>query len=248
MAKTRVKNGKKQGSAKARAIKYYERGGMTTADATKRFTKEFRTFSAKFRNYKKVTKTTETAGEAFLRYQKYGKRDDLIREILKMPTTNPKVSKEEAGGDIERYSKTTLSAVSTAAANAYLNSFVISIQTAGKGSKLRRIWEDFIKDVRLQPSLDRLKAATSEKAIKEAGKAVTEAEQEIAAFWAEFDKLPRGFVSPNLIFPATWGITEKQVEKLVQDIKKWSDDYRDANRGGCGAGADRGFVSPTTGS
>lgn len=223
MAKTRVKNGKKQGSVKARAIKYYERGGMTTADATKRFTKEFRTFSAQFRNYKKVTKTTETAGEMFLRYQKYGKRDDFIREILKMPTTNPKISKAEAGGDIERYSKTTLAAVSTAAANAYLNSFVVSIQTAGKGSRLRGIWERFV-----------LEAAPKK--------------EDAAKFWAEFDKLPRGFVSPNLIFPMTWGITEKQVEKLVQDIKKWSDDYRDANRGGMGAGADRGFVSPTTGS
>lgn len=221
--KTRVKNGKKQGSVKERAIKYYERGGMTTADATKRFTKEFRTFSAQFRNYKKVTKTTETAGEVFLRYQKYGKRDDFIREILKMPTTNPKVSKAKAGGDIERYSKATIAVVSTAAANAYLNSFVVSIQTAGKESRLRGIWERFVLEA----------APKKEDAVK---------------FWAEFDKLPRGFVSPNLIFPATWGITEKQVEKLVQDIKKWSDDYRDANRGGGGAGADRGFVSPTTGS
>lgn len=221
--KTRVKNGKKQGSVKARSIKYYERGGMPTADATKRFTKEFRTFSAQFRNYKKVTKTTETAGEAFLRYQKYGKRDDFIREILKMPTTNPKVSKAKAGGDIERYSKTTIAVVSTAAANAYLNSFVVSIQTAGKGSRLRGIWERFV-----------LEAAPKK--------------EDAAKFLAEFDKLPRGFVSPNLIFPATWGITEKQVEKLVHDIKKWSDDYRDANRGGGGAGADRGFVSPTTGS
>lgn len=230
MKKTRVKNGKKQPSAKSRTVKYLEKKrGMTKAQAEAFYKKEFRTFSARTRNYNKITGSNVAASELFLRKLKFGSSDDLIREIEKIPTTNPKVAKEVAGGDIERYSKITVSRTVYPAANAYYNAFFISLYTAGAGSNLRRIWNDFVLAV-----------------TKDTYKKTNEA---VKSFWKTIDE-SNGLVPADSHLPEDWIITRENLDKLIKDIKKWSEDYQAANKGGAGAGADsnRRQVSATSGS
>ena len=233
MKKTRVKNGKKQPSAKSRGITYLEKKkGMTKAQAEAFYKKEFRTFSAKTRNYKKVAGSKAEASELFLKKLKYGTSDDLIREIEKMPTTNPKVSKEKAGGDLERYSKTTISKSVYPAANAYYLSFIVALYTAGPGSNLRRIWNEFVTAV-----------------TKDTYKKADEAQKAVAGFWNTIDS-SGGLVPADAGLPTDWIISQKNLKKLVSDISEWSEDYQAANKGGKGAGADsnRRQVSATSGS
>ena len=220
---TRVKNGKKTAGVKERAVNFYVRGGMSKEAAQKRVNAEYRTISARARNYRKITGSKATNEQIFSRFVKFGAKDDVVREILKVPTTNPKITKAQAGGDIERYSKKTIQTAAYYSANAWLNSFTISIQTAGKGSNLRRIWFDFT-----------IRAAQTAK----------DAER----FWREFDRIPRGLVAADQTFPKDWHITEPLVKWLIEKLKKWSKDYENANKGGRGAGSDGGYINPVTGS
>lgn len=220
---TRVKNGKKTSGIKERAVNYYVRGGMTKEAAQKRVNAEYRTISARARNYRKITGSKATNEQIFSKFVKFGAKDDVVREILKVPTTNPKITKEQAGGDIARYSKKTIQTAAYYSANAWINSFTISIQTAGKDSNLRRIWFEFT-----------IKAAPT---VKEADK-----------FWQEFDRIPRGLVAADQAFPKDWDITETLVKELIEKLKKWSKDYENNAKGGGGAGADGGKVHPVTGS
>lgn len=223
MMATRVKNGKKTAGVKERAVNFYVRGGMAKEAAQKRVNAEYRTVSARARNYRKITGSKVTNEQIYSKFVKFGAKDDVVREILKVPTTNPKITKEQAGGDIERYSKKTIQIAAYYSANAWLNSFTVSIQTAGKGSNLRRIWFDFT-----------INAAPT---IKDAER-----------FWREFDRIPRGLVAADQAFPKDWNITEALVKELVAKIKKWSKDYENANKGGRGAGSDGGHIQPVTGS
>lgn len=220
---TRVKNGKKTAGIKERAVNYYVRGGMTKEAAQKRVNSEYRTISARARNYRKITGSKATNEQIYSKFVKFGAKDDTVREILKVPTTNPKITKEQAGGDIERYSKKTIQTAAYYSANAWLNSFTISIQTAGNGSNLRRIWFEFT-----------IKSAPT---IKDAER-----------FWREFDMIPRGLVAADQAFPKDWDITEPLVKELIEKLKKWSKDYENANKGGSGAGSDGGHINPVTGS
>lgn len=223
MMATRVKNGKKTAGVKERAVNFYVRGGMAKEAAKKRVNAEYRTVSARARNYRKITGSKVTNEQIYSKFVKFGAKDDVVREILKVPTTNPKITKEQAGGDIERYSKKTIQTAAYYSANAWLNSFAISIQTAGNGSNLRRIWFDFT-----------INAAPT---IKDAER-----------FWREFDRIPRGLIAADQAFPKDWNITEALVKELVAKIKKWSKDYENANKGGRGAGSDGGHIQPVTGS
>lgn len=223
MMATRVKNGKKTAGVKERAVNFYVRGGMTKEAAQKRVNAEYRTVSARARNYRKITGSKETNEKIYSKFVKFGAKDDTVREILKIPTTNPKVTKAQAGGDIERYSKKTIQTAAYYSANAWLNSFTISIQTAGNGSNLRRIWFDFT-----------MKAAPTIKGAER--------------FWREFDRIPRGFVAADQAFPKDWDITEALVKELIEKLKKWSKDYENANKGGIGAGSDGLHINPVTGS
>lgn len=220
---TRVKNGKKAAGVKERAVNYYVRGGMTKEAAKKRVNVEYRTISARARNYRKITGSKATNEQIFSKFVKFGAKDDVVREILKVPTTNPKVTKEQAGGDIERYSKKTIQTAAYYSANAWLNSFTISIQTAGKDSNLRRIWEWFTQSAAPSPEYS-------------------------AKFWQEFDRIPRGLIAADQAFPKDWDITEPLVKELVKKLQKWSKDYENNAKGGSGAGADGGKVHPVTGS
>lgn len=220
---TRVKNGKKTAGVKERAVNFYVRGGMSKEAAQKRVNTEYRTISARARNYRKITGSKETNEKIYSKFVKFGAKDDTVREILKVPTTNPKITKAQAGGDIERYSKKTIQTAAYYSANAWLNSFTISIQTAGNGSNLRRIWFDFT-----------INAAPT---IKYAER-----------FWREFDRIPRGLVAADQAFPKDWDITETLVKELIEKLKKWSKDYENANKGGRGAGSDGGHINPVTGS
>lgn len=233
MKKTRVKNGKKQPAAKSRAVKYLEKKkGLTKAQAEAFYKKEFHTFSARTRNYNKITGSNVKASELFLRKLKFGNTDDLIKEIDKIPTTNPKITKESAGGDIERYSKITISRTVYPAANAYYNAFFISLYTAGTGSNLRRIWNEFVKAV-----------------VKDTYKGEAEAAESVRAFWMAIDA-SNGLVPADSHLPDDWIITQENLDKLIKAIKDWSEDYQAANKGGAGAGADsnRRQVSATSGS
>lgn len=223
MMATRVKNGKKAAGVKDRAVKFYVRGGMTEETARKRVNAEYRTVSARARNYRKITGSKATNEQIYSKFVKFGAKDDVVREILKVPTTNPKITKAQAGGDIERYGKKTIQTAAHYSANAWLNSFAISIQTAGKGSNLRRIWEDFTEKV----------APTKENSAK---------------FWQAFDRIPRGLVAADQAFPADWEITPEALQALVEALKAWSKDYEDANKGGKGAGSDGKHINPVTGS
>lgn len=220
---TRVKNGKKTAGIKERAMNYYVRGGMTKEAAQKRVNSEYRTISARARNYRKITGSKATNEQIYSKFVRFGAKDDTVREILKVPTTNPKVTKEQAGGDIERYSKKTIKTAAYYSANAWLNSFTISIQTAGNVSNLRRIWFEFT-----------IKAAPT----------INDAER----FWREFDRIPRGLVAADQAFPKDWDITEPLVKEIIEKLKKWSKDYENANKGGRGAGSDGGNIQPVTGS
>lgn len=220
---TRVKNGKKTAGVKERAVNFYVRGGMSKEAAKKRVNAEYRTISARARNYRKITGAKATNEQIYSKFVKFGAKDDVVREILKVPTTNPKITKEQAGGDIERYRKKTIQTAAYYSANAWLNSFTISIQTAGTGSNLRRIWFDFT-----------IKAAPT---IKDAER-----------FWREFDIIQRGLVASDQAFPKDWDITKELVKELVEKLKKWSKDYENANKGGRGAGSDGGHIQPVTGS
>ena len=233
MKKTRVKNGKKQPAAKSRTVKYLEKKkGLTKAQAEAFYKKEFRTFSARTRNYNKITGSNVKASELFLRKLKFGNTDDLIREIEKIPTTNPKTAKEAAGGDIERYSKITISRTVYPAANAYYNAFFISLYTAGAGSNLRRIWDYFAVAV-----------------TKDTYKKKDEADEAVKDFWRTIDA-SNGLVPADSHLPDDWIITRENLDKLIKAIKDWSEDYQAANKGGAGAGADsnRRQVSATSGS
>lgn len=220
---TRVKNGKKTAGVKERAVNFYVRGGMTKEAAQKRVNAEYRTVSARARNYRKITGAKETNEQIFSKFVKFGAKDDVVREILKIPTTNPKITKTQAGGDIERYSKKTIQTAAYYSANAWLNSFTISIQTAGKGSNLRSIWEWFTQSAAPSP-------------------------EDSAKFWRVFDRIPRGLVAADQAFPKDWNITETLVKELIEKLKKWSKDYENANKGGRGAGSDGGHINPVTGS
>lgn len=252
MMATRVKNGKKASGIKERAVNYYVRGGMTKEAAQKRVNAEYRTISARARNYRKITGSKATNEQIYSKFVKFGAKDDVVREILKVPTTNPKITKEQAGGDIARYSKKTIQTAAYYSANAWLNSFTISIQTSGKDSYLRRIWEWFTNAVVVVPA--------EEEARKILQKAKTEAEEEAARdiiasakkseakFWEDFDRIPRGLVAADQAFPRDWDITETLVKELIEKLKRWSKDYENNAKGGRGAGADGGKVHPVTGS
>lgn len=220
---TRVENGKKAAGVKERAVNYYVRGGMTKEAAQKRVNAEYRTISARARNYRKITGSKATNEQIFSKFVKFGAKDDIVREILKVPTTNPKITKGQAGGDIERYSKKTIQTAAYYSANAWLNSFTISIQTAGKDSNLRRIWEWFTQSAAPSP-------------------------KDSAKFWQEFDRIPRGLIAADQAFPKDWNITEPLVKELIKKLQKWSKDYENNAKGGSGAGADGGKVHPVTGS
>lgn len=223
MMATRVKNGKKTAGVKERAVNFYVRGGMSKEAAQKRVNAEYRTISARARNYRKITGAKETNEQIYSKFVKFGAKDDVVREILKVPTTNPKITKAQAGGDIERYSKKTIQTAAYYSANAWLNSFTISIQTAGKGSNLRSIWEWFTQSAAPSP-------------------------EDSAKFWREFDRIPRGLVAADQAFPKDWDITEPLVKELIEKLKKWSKDYENANKGGKGAGSDGHHINPVTGS
>lgn len=220
---TRVKNGKKTAGVKERAVNFYVRGGMTKEAAQKRVNAEYRTVSARARNYRKITGSKATNEQIYSKFVKFGAKDDIVREIMKVPTTNPKITKEQAGGDIERYSKKTIQKAAYYSANAWLNSFTVSIQTAGKGSNLRSIWEWFTQSTAHSP-------------------------EDSAKFWQAFDRIPRGLVAADQAFPKDWDITEALVKELIEKLKKWSKDYENANKGGRGAGSDGGHINPVTGS
>lgn len=250
MMATRVKNGKKTVGVKERAVNFYVRGGMTKEAAQKRVNAEYRTISARARNYRKITGAKATNDQIFSKFVKFGAKDDVVREILKVPTTNPKITKAQAGGDIERYSKKTIQTAAYYSANAWLNSFTISIQTAGKGSNLRNIWEWFTHAAVVAPAEEAarkiLQIANEEEEVAE--KIVDNAKKSEAKFWREFDRIPRGLVAADQAFPKDWNITEALVKELIEKLKKWSKDYENANKGGRGAGSDGGHINPVTGS
>lgn len=231
-------------------MNFYVRGGMTKEAAKKRVNAEYRTVSARARNYRKITGAKATNEQIFSKFVKFGAKDDTVREILKIPTTNPKITKTQAGGDIERYSKKTIQTAAYYSANAWLNSFTMSIQTAGKGSNLRNIWEWFTHAVVVAPAEEAarkiLQIANTEEEV--AQKIVDNAEKSEAKFWREFDRIPRGLVATDQAFPKDWDITEALVKELVSKLKKWSKDYENANKGGRGAGSDGGHINPVTGS
>ena len=247
---TRIRNGKKTVGVKERAVNFYVRGGMTKEAAQKRVNAEYQTISARARNYRKITGSKATNDQIFSKFVKFGAKDDVVREILKVPTTNPKITKAQAGGDIERYSKKTIQTAAYYSANAWLNSFTISIQTAGKGSNLRNIWEWFTHAAVVAPAEEAaqkiLQIANDENEVAE--KIVDNAKKSEAKFWREFDRIPRGLVAADQAFPKDWDITEALVKELVEKLKKWSKDYENANKGGRGAGSDGGHINPVTGS
>lgn len=249
---TRVKNGKKTVGVKERAVNYYVRGGMTKEAAQKRVNAEYRTISARARNYRKITGSKATNEQIFSKFVKFGAKDDVVREILKVPTTNPKITKEQAAGDIERYSKKTIQIAAYYSANAWLNSFTISIQTAGKDSNLRRIWEWFTNAVVVAPAEEEaqkiLQTAKTEEGKIFAQELIDNAKKKIAKFWQEFDRIPRGLIAADQAFPKDWDITEPLVKELIKKLQKWSKDYQNNAKGGSGAGADGGKVHPVTGS
>lgn len=249
---TRVKNGKKTAGVKERAVRFYMRWGMSEAGARNLVNSEYRTISARARNYRKITGAKVTNEQIYSKFVKFGAKDDVVREILKIPTTNPKIAKAQAGGDIERYSKKTIQTVAYYSANAWLNSFTISIQTAGKGSNLRSIWEWFTNAVVVVPAEEEarkiLQTAKTEAEEEAAKKIVDDAKKSEARFWREFDRIPRGLVAADQAFPKYWDITETLVKELVDKLKKWSKDYENANKGGRGAGSDGGHINPVTGS
>lgn len=249
---TRVKNGKKTAGVKERAVNFYVRGGMTREAAQKRVNAEYRTISARARNYRKITGSKATNEQIYSKFVKFGAKDDVVREILKVPTTNPKITKEQAGGDIERYSKKTIQTAAYYSANAWLNSFTISIQTAGKDSNLRRIWEWFTYETVVVPAEKELEDVLRSESTREEGLAaiadVEEAKKSVEKFWREFDRIPRGLVAADQAFPKDWNITEPLVKELIEKLKKWSKDYENANKGGSGAGSDGGHIQPVTGS
>lgn len=249
---TRVKNGKKAPGVKERAVNFYVRGGMSKEAAQKRVNAEYRTVSARARNYRKITGSKVTNEQIYSKFVKFGAKDDVVREILKVPTTNPKITKEQAGGDIERYSKKTIQTAAYHSANAWLNSFTISIQTAGKGSNLRNIWEWFTHAAAVAPAEEEarkiLQTAKTEAEEEAAKKIVDDAKKSEAKFWREFDRIPRGLVAADQAFPKDWDITEALVKELIEKLKKWSKDYENANKGGSGAGSDGGHIQPVTGS
>lgn len=248
----RVKNGKKTVGVKERAVNFYVRGGMTKEAAQKRVNAEYRTVSARARNYRKITGSKVTNEQIYSKFVKFGSKDDTVREILKVPTTNPKITKAQAGGDIERYSKKTIQTAAYYSANAWLNSFTVSIQTAGKGSNLRNIWEWFTYAAAVVPAekkaLKILQTAKTKAEEEEAQKIFDDAIKSEARFWREFDRIPRGLVAADQAFPKDWDITEPLVKELIEKLKKWSKDYENANKGGSGAGSDGGHIQPVTGS
>lgn len=249
---TRVKNGKKTAGVKERAVNFYVRGGMTKEAAQKRVNAEYRTVSARARNYRKITGSKATNEQIYSKFVRFGAKDDTVREILKVPTTNPKVTKEQAGGDIERYSKKTIQTAAYYSANAWLNSFTVSIQTAGKGSNLRNIWEWFTNAVVVAPAEEEarkiLQTAKTEEEEEAARDIIASAKKTEAKFWTEFDRIPRGLVAADQAFPKDWDITEALLKELIEKLKKWSKDYENANKGGKGAGSDGGHIQPVTGS
>ena len=252
MMATRIKNGKKTAGVKERAVNFYVRGGMSKEAAQKRVNAEYRTISARARNYRKITGSKATNEQIYTKFVKFGVKDDTVREILKVPTTNPKITKEQAGGDIERYSKKTIHTAAYYSANAWLNSFTISIQTAGKGSNLRSIWEWFTYEAAVVPAEKELEETLRSESTREEGlaaiAAVEEAKKSVKKFWREFDRIPRGLVAADQAFPKDWDITEALVKELIEKLKKWSKDYENANKGGRGAGSDGGHINPVTGS
>lgn len=249
---TRVKNGKKTAGVKERAVRFYMRWGMSEAGARNLVNSEYRTISARARNYRKITGSKVTNEQIYSKFVKFGAKDDVVREILKVPTTNPKITKAQAGGDIERYSKKTIRTAAYYSANAWLNSFTISIQTAGKGSNLRNIWEWFTRAVVVAPAEEEarkiLQTAKTEAEEEAAQKIVEDDKKSDAKFWREFDRIPRGLVAADQAFPKDWDITETLVKELVEKLKKWSKDYESANKGGKGAGSDGVHINPVTGS
>lgn len=249
---TRVKNGKKTAGVKERAVNFYVRGGMTKEAAQKRANAEYRTVSARARNYRKITGAKATNEQIFSKFVKFGAKDDTVREILKVPTTNPKITKAQAGGDIERYSKKTIQIAAYYSANAWLNSFTVSIQTAGKGSNLRNIWEWFTHAAVVAPAEEEarkiLQTAKTEEGKIFAQELIDNAKEKAIKFWREFDRIPRGLVAADQAFPKDWNITETLVKELIEKLKKWSKDYENANKGGRGAGSDGGHINPVTGS
>lgn len=249
---TRVKNGKKTAGVKERAVNFYVRGGMTREAAQKRVNAEYRTVSARARNYRKITGSKATNEQIYSKFVRFGAKDDTVRAILKVPTTNPKITKEQAGGDLERYGKKTIQTAAYYSANSWLNSFTISIQTAGKGSNLRNIWEWFTHAAAVVPAEEAarkiLQTAKTEAEEEAAEKIIDDAKKSEAKFWREFDRIPRGLVAADQAFPKDWDITEKLVKELIERLKKWSKDYENANKGGSGAGSDGGYIQPVTGS
>lgn len=249
---TRVKNGKRTAGVKERAVKFYIRWGMSEAGARKLVNSEYRTISARARNYRKITGSKVTNEQIYSKFVRFGAKDDVVREILKVPTTNPKIAKSQAGGDIERYSKKTIQIASYYSANAWLNSFTISIQTAGKGSNLRNIWEWFTHAAVVAPAEEEareiLQTAKTEEGKIFAQELIDNAKEKARKFWREFDRIPRGLVAADQAFPKDWNITETLVKELIEKLKKWSKDYENANKGGRGAGSDGGHINPVTGS
>lgn len=236
---TRVKNGRKEprGSKRKESIDILKRRNhLTQAQAEAEYKKLATTTSKRVRNYKKLTgaKTGVTTEDVVYRHLRYGGKDEFSSEIMKIPATNPKVSKAQAGGDIERYAETTKAATYMASANAWFVKFIPSLQTAGKGSNLRRIWETFTQ---------RVYNETLEGRNGKAGLKLPE------TFWADFDSVGVGLFPAEYGLPKNWKVSEEAIKWLIRSLTRWSRDYKNATKGGGGAGADGGGgVNPTYGS
>lgn len=236
---TRVKNGRKEprGSKRKESIDILKRRNhLTQAQAEAEYKKLTTTTSKRWRNYKKLTGyETELKTEDIVhRFLKYAGKDEFANEVMKIPATNPKVSKALAGGDVERYAESTKESTLIASANGWWVKFIPSLQTAGRGSNLRQIWSTFF---------DRVYNETTE------GKESARGIMKPSTFWAKFDSVPPGLISADYGLPKTWRVSREAFKELTDAIDEWSTDYKNATKGGKGAGADGGGgVNPTYGS
>lgn len=236
---TRVKNGRKEprGSKRKESIDILKRRNhFTQAQAEAEYKKLMTKTSKKWRNYKKLTgyETEFKTEDIVHRFLKYAGKDEFANEVMKIPATNPKISKALAGGDVERYAESTKEATLIASANGWWVKFIPSLQTAGRGSNLRKIWNAFF---------ERVYNETIE------GKESARGIMKPSTFWERFESLPAGLIFADYGLPNTWRVSREAFKELTDAIDKWSKDYKNATKGGGGAGADGGGgVDPTYGS
>lgn len=236
---TRVKNGRKEprGSKRKESIDILKRRNhLTQAQAEAEYKKLMTKTSKKWRNYKKLTgyETEFKTEDIVHRFLKYAGKDEFANEVMKIPATNPKISKALAGGDVERYAESTKEATMIASANGWWVKFIPSLQTAGRGSNLRKIWNAFF---------ERVYNETIE------GEESTSGIMNPSTFWEKFDSIPPTLIASDYGLPNTWRVSREAFKELTDAIDKWSKDYKNATKGGGGAGADGGGgVDPTYGS